>query len=132
MKKPKKRDARFAFPPSARLKKKQDFLATQEVSRGGGLKSYGRGVLILARKRQSGPSRLGVTVTLKVDKRAVVRNRIKRCLREIFRLLRPELQCQVDVVAIARSDAPSFTYSDFEREFRQAMQRLGFINKTAG
>jgi ribonuclease P protein component len=128
----KKRDARFNFPPSARLKKKQDFVATQEVTRGGGLKSYGRGLLLLARKKKSGPSRLGVTVTLKIDKRAVVRNRIKRCVREIFRQLRAEFICPIDVVAIARNDAPSFKYSDFEREFRQGLQRLGFLEKTPG
>ena len=37
-------------------------------------------------RRESGPPRLGILVTRKHSARAVERNRIKRCIREAFRL----------------------------------------------
>lgn len=65
-----------------RLRERVDFLAVQE----GGAKHHGRHVLGIARRR-SDPQlagRLGLTVTRKVGN-AVVRNRIKRLLREWLR-----------------------------------------------
>lgn len=46
--------------------------------------------------------RFGITVSKKVDKRAVVRNRIKRLIREVLRVLRAELVANYDIVIIAR------------------------------
>ena len=66
-----------------RLRRRAEFVAVQS----NGIKLHGRHVLALARKR-SDPEmsgRLGLTVTKKVGN-AVVRNRIKRMLREWMRL----------------------------------------------
>src|ERR1700733_9259689 len=66
-----------------RLRRRAEFVAVQSA----GQKVHGRHVLALARKR-SDPAlvgRLGITVTKKVGN-AVVRNRIKRMLREWMRL----------------------------------------------
>ena len=41
--------------------------------------------------RQSGEARLGLLVSRRHSTRAVVRNRIKRCIREAFRLTQREL-----------------------------------------
>ena len=54
-------------------------------------------------------SRLGVTVSRRVGG-AVVRNRIKRRVREIFRLmLRPMLKPTISLVVIARTGAGELT-----------------------
>jgi ribonuclease P protein component len=66
-----------------RLRRRVDYLAVQSA----GQKLHGRHVLAIAQKR-SDPTlvgRLGITVTKKVGN-AVVRNRIKRLLREWMRL----------------------------------------------
>src|ERR1044071_7347343 len=66
-----------------RLRRRAEFVVVQSQ----GIKLHGRHVLALARKR-SDPElvgRLGITVTKKVGN-AVVRNRIKRLLREWLRL----------------------------------------------
>ncbi len=65
------------------MRRRADFLAVQSDA----TKLHGRHVLALARKRSdpSLPGRLGITVTKKVGN-AVVRNRIKRWLREWLRL----------------------------------------------
>jgi ribonuclease P protein component len=48
--------------------------------------------------------RLGLSVSRKVGN-AVVRNRWKRCIREAFRLSRPQLPVGVDLVVVPRPDA---------------------------
>ena len=65
-----------------RLQQRVDYLAVQT----GGMKLHGRHVLAIAQRRiESSPrGRLGLTVTKKVGN-AVVRNRIKRLLREWLR-----------------------------------------------
>ena len=60
--------------------------------------------LILALPNECGRARIGLTVSSKVGG-AVVRNRVKRWLREAFRNIARELPA-VDLVVIARSSAP--------------------------
>jgi len=65
-----------------RLRRRADYVAIQSE----GLKVHGRHVLAIARKQAIvATGRVGLTVTKKVGN-AVVRNRIKRMLREWLRL----------------------------------------------
>ena len=57
------------------------------------------------------PQRLGITVSRKVGG-AVVRNRVKRRVREWFRRLRPRLRSGIDVVVIGRSGAAGLSSRD--------------------
>jgi ribonuclease P protein component len=72
-------------------------------------------------------SRLAVTVTTKVHKRAVIRNRIKRFAREAFRKMAPEIAEPTDVLAIARFDAVQSSYQDVEADLRRALRSLKLI-----
>lgn len=74
-------------------------------------------VLIVARGPEpSAPSRLGVTVTRKVGS-SVRRNRVKRLVREAFRLDPELLPVGIDLVVIAKEGAPTLALADVQSEW---------------
>jgi ribonuclease P protein component len=66
--------------------------------------------------------RLGITVSTKVDKRAVIRNRMKRLIREAFRSLEPKLQGAFDIVIIARKDFSAMRSQEVAQELKKLLQ----------
>jgi len=64
--------------------------------------------------------RLGVTVGRKVGN-AVERNRVKRRVREFFRLHRNELQPAHDLLIIARAGAGRLSFKDVESELARVL-----------
>jgi ribonuclease P protein component len=91
-----------------RLRRRVEFVAVQT----GGKKLHGRHVLAIARQRAaSAPrGRLGLTVTKKVGN-AVVRNRIKRLLREWLRL-HGWVPTGWDMVLVAKDSAARQVHPD--------------------
>ena len=77
--------------------------------------SEGFVVLVRPTAMEGHPSRLGVTVSRKVGN-AVVRNRVKRRIREWFRRDGPRLVAGRDVVVIARSAAAPLSGTDVSAE----------------
>ncbi len=61
-------------------------------------------LLALAQKNDQGATRVGITVSSKVGN-AVVRNRIRRRLRELYRHRKAALPCGLDVVLVAKPQA---------------------------
>lgn len=82
--------------------------------------------VVYARPNHSGRNRLGLTVSAKLG-HAVVRNRIRRRLREIYRLAQPEMRRGFDVVLVARSRAVTASYQDLERTYRRLCVKLGLM-----
>lgn len=80
--------------------------------------------------RQNGrrENRLGLTVSTKVG-HAVVRNRIRRRLREIYRLHEDQLIRGVDIVIVARVRAANSGYWQLEESFLKLSSRLGLLKK---
>lgn len=74
--------ARFGLGADKRLARKADF---ERLLREGSRRTRSGYTFFLSR-RTAGPPRLGILVTRKHAARATVRNRIKRCIREAFRL----------------------------------------------
>lgn len=69
-------------------------------------------------------SRFGITISQKVSKRAVVRNRLKRQVRAALRLLMPRLKSGLWVVIVLRSPAVQCDYWQFLRELEQLFLEL--------
>lgn len=72
----------------------------------------------------SRPTRIGVTVTRKVGG-AVIRNRIKRLVREAFRRVRPGLDAGLDIVWIAKRSAAKVRYEQVLAQMQDLGRRLG-------
>jgi ribonuclease P protein component len=52
--------------------------------------------------------RLGISVSKKKVKTAAARNRLKRLIREAFRLSKPELPIGLDLIVVPRAGVPRF------------------------
>ena len=72
----------FGLSADRRLSNKADF---ERLLRQGSRRSLS-GYTFFVLSRTAGPPRLGILITRKHSARATVRNRIKRCIREAFRL----------------------------------------------
>jgi len=83
-------------------------------------------MVVYVRKNGRKGNRLGLTVGTKIGK-AVVRNRTRRRLREIYRTNEDKLLPGYDVVVVARSRAITGRYADLERNFLQQMKKLGIL-----
>jgi ribonuclease P protein component len=108
---------------SARLRQSKDF---QRVARYGTRVASRDFVLLVAARvpgAAEGPSRrLGVTASRKVGP-AVLRNRVKRSIREWFRRHREELSEHVDVVVIARRGSAELPSAQIAADLRVLAQR---------
>ena len=90
-------------------------------------KSYANGYLVLyCRKNGSGENRVGLTVSAKLG-HAVVRNRIRRRLREIYRLNESKFQPGWDLVVVARSRAVDAPYKKLEKSYLHLAGKLGVL-----
>lgn len=67
--------------------------------------------------------RLGITVSKRVDKTSVGRQRIKRQVRECFRLQRATLP-PFDLVFVAKAAAATTSNAELRRELEKLLQRL--------
>jgi len=104
-----------------RLRQRVDYLAVQRA----GIKLHGRHVLAIAQRRADAAprGRLGLTVTKKVGN-AVVRNRIKRLLREWLRL-HGWVPTGWDVVLVAKdSAARQLHLDDFAPDLTRILRQL--------
>lgn len=99
------------FPKTFRLRKRPEF---QRLSRTG-KKVHSSNFVIISKANDRGESRLGITVSTKVGN-AVVRNRIKRLVREFFRRHRRELTPGLDILVIARESATGSSLTLVENE----------------
>jgi ribonuclease P protein component len=101
-----------AFPKHLRLLRRAEFRRVYEE----GLRRSTSLCTVFLRPNGLTHSRLGITVPTRVGN-AVKRNRIKRRLREIFRLNRPVIPGGWDIVVNPRAQAAEAEFSKLAREF---------------
>ena len=74
------------------------------------------------------PARLGVVVSGKIGG-AVIRSRVRRLLRETFRLHQHDLARPVELVLVARQSIVGRGLRAVEQDFLTALNRAGLLNQ---
>lgn len=83
-------------------------------------------VCYMVRREEPG-SKLGLVVSRKVGK-AVVRNRVKRYIREYFRQHHQEFEAPVELVVVARAEAAGLDSHGCSRSLEYLLARGGIVH----
>lgn len=83
-------------------------------------------LVVYFRKTNRDYNQLGITVSTKVGN-AVTRNRVRRRLREIYRLNEERLPKGLDIVVVARQKSPYVSYAELEKAYLYACSRLEIL-----
>lgn len=101
----------FAFSKKERLLNRLDFVNLNRS----GKRYHTRYFIVILKRNRLNMTRWGVTVSKKTGN-AVKRNRIKRLLREFFRLNKKHFPQGYDFVIVAKNDADSCDLHEIEEE----------------
>ncbi|HEY2986884.1 MAG TPA: ribonuclease P protein component [Candidatus Binatia bacterium] len=107
---------RESFPKRDRLTKRSEFLTLSRQGR----KIHTSHFVVLRKGNDRQQNRLGITVTTRVGN-AVIRNRIKRLVREFFRRQKGQTAPAQDIVVIAKRGAETLSFSDVAVELGTAL-----------
>lgn len=105
----------------ARLKKRADFLRVQKA----GKKWVSKGMVVELAGNQVSAVRYGLTVSKRVSKSAVIRNRVKRRLRAVAMEVLPAYAPQnLDIVLIGRAETESRDYEDLKNDLIWCLKKM--------
>ena len=85
-----------------------------------------RNLVLYCRKNGSRENRIGLTVGVKLG-HAVGRNRIRRRLREIYRLHETQFLPGYDLVVVARGRAMDAPYAELEKAYLSLAEKLSLL-----
>jgi len=133
-----------ALPKVHRLRQRQDFSA---VYRSGLRRSTPNLTLIALRRRshkadcvkacesltgfpleKPSSTQIGISISQKVSKRAVIRNRIKRRIRSAFQQLLPEIPQGWQIVIVVKPTAIQCDYGQILQELKQLLKKSEVVN----
>ena len=113
----------FSFPKSRRLTDRSQY---ERVKRDGITRRGRHLMLSVLEAEDSGPSRAGFVTSRRLGG-AVVRNRVRRYLREIVRRHQNELKADFWLVLVARKEAATATYRILEHELLRLARRASIL-----
>ena len=87
-------------------------------------------LVLYARRNRTQANRLGITVGKKLG-HAVVRNRARRRLREVYRLNEAMFQPGWDIVVVARSRCVTADFATLTKSFLSLAQKAGILREDA-
>jgi len=104
-----------------RLKKRADFLLVQSS----GQKWISKGMIIQLRANDGLGLRVGLTVTKRVSKLAVFRNRVKRRLKAVSEEILPSYQTQnLDIILVGRALTKERNYQDLRQDLAWSLKKM--------
>lgn len=114
---------RLRFPKAARLTRSSEFALLKQE----GSSFHGKYIVLSVLKSPPTPeTRVGIITSRRVGP-AVVRTKVRRRIRELFRTSRPRLEQGVWMVIVARPHAPRASFDEMRREWEQLIQRSGIL-----
>ena len=96
-----------------------------------GASAVGGGMVVYCKKNRLGRNRLGLTASTKLGK-AVVRNRARRRLREVYRLNTPAMKQGYDVILVARSRTVTASWGELNSTFLRLCGKLDLLREEEG
>lgn len=109
-----------SFGKHERVRKRKDYSRIYQK----GVRLYSESFLVLLLAGETGTRRLGITAGRKIGN-SVKRNRIKRLLREFFRLHKDSLPAGRDIVITVRKDVSARSLQEITQELE------GLLKKTS-
>ena len=104
-----------------RLKKRADFLLVQSS----GQKWISKGMIIQLRANDGLGLRVGLTVTKRVSKLAVFRNRVKRRLKAVSEEILSSYQAQnIDIILVGRVLKKEREYQDLRQDLVWSLKKM--------
>lgn len=85
-------------------------------------------LVIYCQRNRRGHSRLGVSVSSKLGC-AVVRNRVRRRIREIYRLNKAKMLPGYDLIVVARVRAVETDYQKLDRTYLRLLEQLDLLRE---
>ena len=107
------------------LKKNHEFRRLYQK----GASAAGGSMVIYCRKNRLHHNRLGLTASVKLGG-AVIRNRCRRRLREIYRLHSGERKQGWDIILVARGKTLTAAWPELNRTFLQLCRKLNLLEET--
>ena len=93
-----------------------------------GASAVGGGMVVYCRKNKLGHNRLGLTASTKLG-HAVVRNRCRRRLREVYRLNSPRLRQGYDIILVARGRTATAKWKELNDTFLKCCRKLELLEE---
>lgn len=118
----------MALPKQYRLTKTKEFSKVYQQGRQASTKHLVVKALAIAELSATDCSRFGITISQKVSKRAVVRNRLKRQIRAAVQTLVPQIKSGYWIVIVVRSAAVECDYWQFLQELEQLFIETEVLN----
>lgn len=108
-----------------RLKRREDFRKVFRIGRSTANREF---VVYVFSRRERGPVRFGISVSKKVGN-AVVRNRIKRSVKEICRHWAVDMPSNIDIVMIVRKPVAAMDFRQMQSSLRHVFLRAKLLSK---
>ena len=108
--------------PAVTLKQNYEFRRLYQK----GASSAGNCMVLYCRKNKLGHNRLGLTASVKLG-HAVVRNRARRRLREVYRLNSNRLSAGWDIILVARSRTVTASWKELNDTFLRLCRKLDLL-----
>ncbi|MBN1867201.1 ribonuclease P protein component [Candidatus Sumerlaeota bacterium] len=112
------------FPKTRRLLRRKDFRLVYDT--GTPYRNAGFHLFVRPRENAAWETRIGITTTRDLGP-AVLRNRVRRWVRETFRFEYPRLRPGFDLVVNCHRSLPRVSRDEFDRCFRNVLHKADLL-----